>query len=399
MKKDILNLILMAFICFTFTSCFTFLIINDYKNILMNNTANITNKLVEKYPHLESEIIEILDDSNSNNDLHLLNKYGIEKSTILSLSDFDSFKERTILISILFCITILTLFIIIYTKKSSKDLKHKKKLEMYIKSILNDDFNFNFADYNESDESVEINNIYKLTTKLKKQRDVYYIDKNNLEIVLSDISHQLKTPLTSLFVINELLLNDKLNSNDKTEFITKSNSQLKRIEWLVTSLLKIAKMDSKTITFKKEECNLFKLLNNIKEELLINFELKNQNLIINCEKDIMIISDYNWLKEAIFNVIKNAHEHGYENNDIIVTVSNNPLYSEIIILNQGETIDKEDLNNLFKRFYKGKNSSISSIGIGLNMTKSILDNNNGVIKVESENNITSFTIKLYKNIK
>ncbi|MEG1596766.1 MAG: HAMP domain-containing sensor histidine kinase [Bacilli bacterium] len=399
MKKDILNLVLMTFICFTFTSCFTFLIINDYKNILMNNTANITNKLVEKYPHLESEIIEILDDSNSSNDLHLLNKYGIEKSTILSLSDFDSFKERTILISILFCITILTLFVIIYTKKSSKDLKHKKKLEMYIKSILNDDFNFNFADYNESDESVEINNIYKLTTKLKKQRDVYYIDKNNLEIVLSDISHQLKTPLTSLFVINELLLNDKLNSNDKTEFITKSNSQLKRIEWLVTSLLKIAKMDSKTITFKKEECNLFKLLNNIKEELLINFELKNQNLIINCEKDIMIISDYNWLKEAIFNVIKNAHEHGYENNDIIVTVSNNPLYSEIIIQNQGETIDKEDLNNLFKRFYKGKNSSISSIGIGLNMTKSILDNNNGVIKVESENNITSFTIKLYKNIK
>ncbi|MEG0994778.1 MAG: HAMP domain-containing sensor histidine kinase [Bacilli bacterium] len=399
MKKDILNLVLMAFICFTFTSCFTFLIINDYKNILMNNTANITNKLVEKYPHLESEIIEILDDSNSSNDLHLLNKYGIEKSTILSLSDFDSFKERTILISILFCITILTLFIIIYTKKSSKDLKHKKKLEMYIKSILNDDFNFNFADYNESDESVEINNIYKLTTKLKKQRDVYYIDKKNLEIVLSDISHQLKTPLTSLFVINELLLNDKLNSNDKTEFITKSNSQLKRIEWLVTSLLKIAKMDSKTITFKKEECNLFKLLNNIKEELLINFELKNQNLIINCEKDIMTISDYNWLKEAIFNVIKNAHEHGYENNDIIVTVSNNPLYNEIIIQNQGETIDKEDLNNLFKRFYKGKNSSISSIGIGLNMTKSILDNNNGVIKVESENNITSFTIKLYKNIK
>ncbi|MEG1900066.1 MAG: HAMP domain-containing sensor histidine kinase [Bacilli bacterium] len=399
MKKDILNLVLMTFICFTFTSCFTFLIINDYKNILMNNTANITNKLVEKYPHLESEIIEILDDSNSSNDLHLLNKYGIEKSTILSLSDFDSFKERTILISILFCITILTLFVIIYTKKSNKDLKHKKKLEMYIKSILNDDFNFNFADYNESDESVEINNIYKLTTKLKKQRDVYYIDKNNLEIVLSDISHQLKTPLTSLFVINELLLNDKLNSNDKTEFITKSNSQLKRIEWLVTSLLKIAKMDSKTITFKKEECNLFKLLNNIKEELLINFELKNQNLIINCEKDIMIISDYNWLKEAIFNVIKNAHEHGYENNDIIVTVSNNPLYSEIIIQNQGETIDKEDLNNLFKRFYKGKNSSISSIGIGLNMTKSILDNNNGVIKVESENNITSFTIKLYKNIK
>ena len=113
----------------------------------------------------------------------------------------------------------------------------------------------------------------------------------------------------------------------------------------------------------------------------------------------MFLKDDNWLKEAFYNIIKNASDYGDPNSDVEVIITENPIYTQILINNYGPTIDKGDLKNLFKRFYKGKISSPSSVGIGLNMAQNILENNKGNIKVKSLNNKTTFAVRIYKNIK
>lgn len=289
---------------------------------------------------------------------------------------------------------ILTLIIYLIYKQRQK--KKFINLNKYLVDILNGNYSLNLNDYKEGYFSILKNNIYKITTRLKEQSDLAIKERNELEHILSDISHQIKTPLTSLYVINDILLNNNSKKETK-EFLNQSKRQLEKIEWLVTSLLTLSRLENGFIKLNIEKVNSKILINKSLESLLVPIELKEQKVILDIDEFDFNI-DLNWTIEALSNIIKNAYEHTHNEGIITIEAKDNPIYSEIKIKDNGMGIKNKDLPYIFERFYKCSNQK-ESIGIGLNMAKKIIELEHGTISVESKvNKYTIFTIKFYKTI-
>ena len=374
------------FIAILIIALFYFLISNvinnSYKQKIIDNESYLIGNLLNKYPNLKEDIISsylIKDNYEIGN--NLINEYNL-----------ITIKNNNIIILIYCLISTLLLFIInfIYIKSIYKKIA---KIDKYMNNILNDDYSINIKDYCEGDISNLKNDIYKMTIKLKEQSELLIKEKKYLEETLQDISHQIKTPLTSMYMINDILSNEK-DENIKKEFLIKNKNQIERIEWLVTSLLKLSRLESGTVKLKKEKINLKELIDKSIEPINVLLELRNIKLTKNII-DVNLVVDINWTVEALLNVIKNACEHTVDKIEIVG--STNPLYTEIKIIDNGIGISKKDIKHIFERFYKG-NHNKESIGIGLNMSKKIINLQNGLIEVESKEGVGStFIIKLYKN--
>lgn len=355
---------------------------NSYEQKIIDNDSYLIGNLLSKYPNLKEDIISsylIKDNYEIGNNL-------IKEYNLITI------KNNNIIILLYCLISALLLFIInfIYIKNIYKKIG---KIDKYMNNILNDDYSINIKDYCEGDISNLKNDIYKMTIKLKEQSELLIKEKKYLEETLQDISHQIKTPLTSMYMINDILTNES-NENIKKEFLIKNKNQIERIEWLVTSLLKLSRLESGTIKLKKEKINLKELIDKAIEPINVLLELKNIKLTKNIE-DVNLDVDINWTVEALLNIIKNACEHTKDEIEIIG--STNPLYTEIKIIDNGVGISKKDIKHIFERFYKG-NHNKESIGIGLNMSKKIINLQNGLIEVSSKEGVGStFIIKLYKN--
>ena len=374
------------FIAILIIALFYFLISNvinnSYKQKIIDNESYLIGNLLNKYPNLKEDIISsylIKDNYEIGN--NLINEYNL-----------ITIKNNNIIILIYCLISALLLFVInfIYIKSIYKKIA---KIDKYMNNILNDDYSINIKDYCEGDISNLKNDIYKMTIKLKEQSELLIKEKKYLEETLQDISHQIKTPLTSMYMINDILTNEK-DENIKKEFLIKNKNQIERIEWLVTSLLKLSRLESGTVKLKKEKINLKELIDKSIEPINVLLELRNIKLTKNII-DVNLVVDINWTVEALLNVIKNACEHTVDKIEIVG--STNPLYTEIKIIDNGIGISKKDIKHIFERFYKG-NHNKESIGIGLNMSKKIINLQNGLIEVESKEGVGStFIIKLYKN--
>ncbi|MNE57001.1 Phosphate regulon sensor protein PhoR [compost metagenome] len=202
-----------------------------------------------------------------------------------------------------------------------------------------------------------------------------------------------------MYVIQDLLSNEKLTGAKRQEFLSKNKKQLERIEWMVHSLLKLSRLESGTVELKKDQVVLSNLVNESLATLSIPIEVKNQKIITEGNGNISAKLDLEWTVEAITNILKNAYEHTAEGGTITISYKENPLYAAIVITNPGQGISKEDLPHIFKRFYKSKNNKKDSIGIGLHMAKKILAKQNSDITVKSDlNGITIFEIQFYKNV-
>ena len=240
--------------------------------------------------------------------------------------------------------------------------------------------------------------LYKVTLRLKEANELLEQETQYLADAMSDISHQLKTPLTSMRMMNELLADPNLDEQTRLMFISQNKTQLDRLQWLVSSLLKFAKLDTKTADFKQEILSVKTLIQHAIEPLMIPLEIKEQQFIVQGD-ECKIVGDFHWTVEALTNIFKNAIEHTPVCGTIQVNIQKNPIYTEITIKDNGEGIDKEDLPYLFKRFYRGKNANRDSVGIGLAMAKSIINEQNGDILVESILGVgTTFKLKFYKLI-
>ena len=355
---------------------------NSYEQKIIDNESYLIGNLINKYPDLKEDIISsylIKDNYEIGNDL-------IKEYNLINIKNNNS------LILIYGLISALVLFIInfIYIRNIYKKIG---KIDKYMNNILNGDYSIDIKDYCEGDISNLKNDIYKMTIKLKEQSELLIKEKKYLEETLQDISHQIKTPLTSMYMINDILTNEK-DENIKKEFLIKNKNQIERIEWLVTSLLKLSRLESGTIKLKKEKISLRELIDKAIEPINVLLELKNIKLTKNVE-NINLNVDINWTVEALLNIIKNACEHTLDKIEIIG--STNPLYTEIKIVDNGLGISKKDIKHIFERFYKG-NHNKESIGIGLNMSKKIINLQNGLIEVSSKEGVGStFIIKLYKN--
>lgn len=283
---------------------------------------------------------------------------------------------------------------IYYTKKRYDALN---ELNNYLSLICSGKYDLDIADNSEGEVSILKNNIYKVMILLRTKNELLERDNTYLSDSLADISHQLKTPLTSMMVMTDLLKEEK-KADKQQEFISIIETQLDKMKWLITNLLKMSKLDADTVDFKKEEFSCREALEQSVKPFLITFDLKGIDLTMDIG-DFDIVGDSGWTVEALENIIKNCIEHTDKNGELKITTKENFIYNSILISDNGCGIAKEDLPHIFERFYHGKNSSSDSVGIGLALAKIIFEKENAQISVTSEENEgTEFEIKFYKSI-
>ncbi|PRO66401.1 sensor histidine kinase [Alkalicoccus urumqiensis] len=277
-----------------------------------------------------------------------------------------------------------------------------KKLETlsgYLKKISAGDVSLDVRDNEEGELSILKNDIYKVTSMLAEERSGLKQDKTALTEAISDISHQLKTPVTSMVIMADLLRAPELSEEKRREFTNNISVQLERIEWLVSALLKLSKIDAGSIQFKKETVLLKDLIAKALEPLAIPAELKEQSLLVHGEDGASFQGDVNWTAEALMNIVKNGVEHTPAGGTISVTAAENALYSEIVIQDSGDGIPKEDLPYIFQRFYKGRHTGEDSVGIGLALAERIITGQQGNIDVKSRpGEGTTFRITFHKHV-
>ena len=364
---------------------------SEYSNYMYDTTARVmlgTDNNIETQVNIINKLYdENLSSDEIKNGKEILKKYGIENTKDNDgLRDLLSAPQKvfnrkivTTICSILgFLEFIIIIAFLIYNKKQKEKWSNLYK---YCMDVLNGAKAIELTDENEGLEGQVKDSIYDVTILLKKANEE--LEKNNQETqkLIADISHQIKTPLTSLNMINDILYDGSIPEEKKKEFLDNMHYELDKIYWLVKTLLDISKLDSKTIVLKKSKINLYDMILSIKEQFKVMLDSSNTEFKINIDKKATILCDEKWTKEAIDNLIKNAIEHGAK--QITVNGTYNKLYTHLEIIDNGDGIDESDINHIFERFYKAKNSRSESLGLGLAFTKSIIKNQDGIIKVIS----------------
>ena len=291
-----------------------------------------------------------------------------------------------------FCVG--TLLNIVHFYHTYKRYKLIQQLSFDIDKILHGDVAIVLDKYEEGELAILESEIQKMTTRLREQQQQLLNDKKYLADSIADISHQIRTPLTSINLLLSFLSEREISEEKRQKTIHEIYELLSRIEWLITALLKISKLDAGTVKLKSEEFEMKCLLEKSVAPLLIPMELRGLELKL--EAKGTFVGDLDWTCEAITNVVKNCMEHTPEGGCITITTSENPIFKEIVIADTGTGIAAEDLPHIFERFYKGKNSSNKSFGIGLALARGIITNQNGTIKVENQKEGgAKFTIRFY----
>lgn len=295
------------------------------------------------------------------------------------------------------CLTlgiILTMIFAVVTKRRYKNLND---LNDYLSLVCKGIYDMNIDDNTEGELSILKNNLYKVITLLQSQNEYLKNDKLYLADSIADISHQLKTPLTSMMMMCELLENEE-NPDKRQEFVAVINNQLSKMKWLITNILKISKLDADATEFKREEVSISKVLDDSLKPFVLTAELKNV-AIQNGANDFVFNGDESWTVEAVSNIVKNCLEHTNDGGKIIIASDSTNLYNKLTISDNGCGIAKEDLPHIFERFYHGKNSSKDSVGIGLALAKTVFEKENASVSVESEQGRGSvFEIRFYKSV-
>lgn len=271
-----------------------------------------------------------------------------------------------------------------------------EKLAGEIDDMLHSQIPIQFEKYREGELSILENELSKMTLRLSEQAAALEDDKKFLADSMADISHQIRSPLTSSNLILSLLMEPDLPASKRKKLLQELVQLLSRIDWLVESLLKMSKMDAGTVCFQQTSVKAESLIRQAAEPLMIPMELREQNFSLSGDPGTSFTGDPAWCREAILNILKNCMEHTPLGGCITASYSQNAIYTEIIIEDNGPGFDKEDLPHLFERFYKGKNASQQSVGIGLALARMVVSQQNGTLKAENRpEGGARFIIKFY----
>ena len=373
----------------------------QYRNYIKNvNTVinEIVNNIQEQYPDVDiNKIISMLNDENVSNE-NVLSQYGIDISKDSAILTNDLLYRNNVIMNLSIILIFSIIIIIVFVLYNKRQKSKIKEITNYIEQINNKNYALDIQDNNEDELSVLKNELYKITVMLKEQAENSAKDKINLKNSLEDISHQLKTPLTSITImLDNILDSPDMDLQTRNEFIKDIYREIANIKFLVQNLLILSKFDANTITFNEKEEKLEDIIEEAKQNVASICDLKNIQILVEGKEDAKTTCDLKWQVEALTNILKNCAEHSNNNTKINVLYSENNMYSEIVIKDEGSGIDQKDLKHIFERFYKGKNSDKDSIGIGLSLAKTIIEKDNGFITVDSElGKGTTFNIKYRK---
>lgn len=221
--------------------------------------------------------------------------------------------------------------------------------------------------------------------------------KEFLQDIISNVAHQLKTPLSALKMYSEIIGDTATDREKINDFSQKSLREIRRIEDVIYTLLKLARLDAGMIQMQKEYENISVLMQDISERFEIWAEREDKIIILSGEDNISLYCDALWISEAAGNIIKNALEHTEKGGQILIAWEQTPLLTKIIVKDNGKGIHPEDLYNIFKRFYRSRHSQdVHGIGLGLPLAKSIVEIHGGTISVTSKlNEGTTFTLNFF----
>lgn len=254
-------------------------------------------------------------------------------------------------------------------------------------------------DCEEGELAILRSQLNKILLRLREQSDLLQEDKIFLADALADISHQMKTPLTSIHLVIDKLSEEEMSGSTRRRMARELTSLVDRIDWLVYALLRMSKLDAGTVTLRQEKVSVRELIAKAYEPLAIPMDI--HGIIWECyvEDTISFRGDLEWSAEAVSNILKNCMEHTPKRGCISVYAEENAVYTQIIIRDSGDGIKAEDLPHLFERFYRGKRQDIGSVGIGLSLAQKIIQTQNGIIRAgNAKEGGAEFTIRFYKGV-
>jgi signal transduction histidine kinase len=368
---------------------------------LADTYAGIVGTVAQKYPQAEAQVVRDLSapDALSVSLGHqVLGRYGLQDLGAAQRGIGAGLLARLLPAGLALTGLVCAGFALLLTGYRRSISAKVAGLSAYLRQIEAGDYALDVRDNGEGSFSLLKNDLYKVTVRLREQAELLQKDKTALSNLIADISHQIKTPLTSLGVLADLLAEDP-PEEDRRAFVERLRAQLGRIQWLVAALLKLARLDAGTAAFKSGPVNVRRLIERALEPLQIPLEIKNQRLEVHGDDGASFTGDLNWSAEALTNVVKNCVEHTPEGGKIEISYGANALYAEIIVSDDGEGIASRDMPNIFNRFYRGENTGENSVGIGLALAKAIFNAQGGDISVRSQPGVgTSFAIRVFRGV-
>lgn len=379
----------------TYIRCIMENVINQYPDLDMEEIAIILNK---SYSELESSTTSEEFDS-------ILRKNGITDNTFY-IKDMSDIRNVNIIVSTSIIGVMSVLFIIcfcMYLRRRKKDIF---ELQDYMDKISRGNYELEINDNSEDELSSLKNSLYKIMVYMKEQADSARIKKVMLAQSVSDISHQLKTPLTS----TQILL-DNLNDNPDMEYATRKKfiyealNQVNGMSWMIVTMLKLSRIDAGVVEFNNENISINKIIEEAVGNLEVIAEIKNVNIEKNIDNrnedelnksDIYIKGDYNWNREALQNIIKNAIEHSNDKGTVKINITDNDVYTAVYITSRGEKLSDKQQKQIFERYYSEAKYEDNSMGIGLPLAKAVIEKQGGYISVESDDEETVFIVKYIK---
>jgi len=359
--------------------------------------------IAKKYPQLETDIVKNYTSGFQGNYEYgksILEKYSYDES--LSV-DKNSFIQKDVkhtyieiqIVIILFAVIIITVFLVIFYRI----FKRIRKLSVSAETVIEGQYKPIDGDRQEGDIGFLTYQFNTMTERLGENVQNSNNEKLFLKKLITDISHQLKTPLASLIMFNDIMENDdSMSEQERNTFILESKNQLNRMEWLIKNMLKMAKLEAGVVEFEKIDTFVADTIQRSVNALKLIASEKDININILGDNSVQVKHDISWTTEAFSNIIKNCIEHSKKGSEINVAWEQNSVFVQIVISDNGAGIPKEELPKIFDRFYKGPNSaSPTNIGIGLYITKTIIEGQGGSVYVFSQGGQgTKFIVRLMK---
>ena len=369
--------------------------IDSVKEIYTMQNEAIISSLLEQGVPKEVAASALRSDTVSEDGKQLLRELGMDRqSRVQSIPGLIRFQQsvfsQAVILSIVLILLLVTGTAVFFWYRKRLNLQANKVISQYIDG----DFSNHLPQNSEGAIFQLFSSVEQLATMLKSKNETEHKSKEFLKNTISDISHQLKTPLAALTMYQEIIAGEPENAETVKEFSAKMGSSLNRMNQLIQSMLKITRLDSGNIVFEKSRCSVSNLIAHSIRELTTRAENENKQIIVEKSPDEQLTCDMEWTGEAIGNIVKNALDHTVSGGVIHISWERTPAMVRISIADNGDGIAEEDIHHIFKRFYRSRHTlETPGIGLGLPLAKSIVEGQGGFLAVQSKlHRGTTFTL-------
>ena len=385
-KGFLLFLTLFALLFVGTATVLTIYQVNDAEVLWLKHDEAVSSSLLEQGVPKEVVAVAFTNTDISDDGRSLLAAAGLGKQTEIGMRPFlNQFQLSTfcsMLCAAAFLLLVLAIGVFIFFWKRKRLYQQADKVLMH---YINGDYSCHLPQNYEGGIFQIFSSVEQLATMLQSKNETEHQAKEFLKDTISDISHQLKTPLAALAMYQEIIESEPENAETVKQFAAKMGVSLKRMEQLILSMLKITRLDTGNIVFEKKSCRVSELIAHSINELTTRAKSENKQIQIDGDGEQQLICDMDWTGEAIGNIVKNALDHTQAGGIVRITWDRTPAMFRIFISDNGNGIVPEDIYHIFKRFYRSKHSlDTQGIGLGLPLAKSIIEGQNGVISVQSE---------------